>query len=286
MGSVRERLGTKLADTAQSDGLRHNWARQPPCLARRKRQQFRQLDGAAIGFRRRERRRRAHRRETAKRELLVAHRALHLPRELVVRQLAHYPRRDAGDQRARRNDHRRLHERHRRHHGRLADDGAIVDDRVHADECVALDRAAMEDRAVPDVSVLFHDGFDARIRMQDAAVLHVRPGAHVEPAEVAAQARRGADVAAGADDHVADQDGGRMHVGGRVHDRDRAVDGPHGQRHGISFVMSAQPRPRVAEHPHPWRILAPIGGAATTSAPSETHAPDAASESYSGRRRS
>ena len=139
-----------------------------------------------------ERRRRAHRRERAPREVLVALRALDLPRHLLLGQRAQHLGRDAGGERARRDDHAGLDEGHRRDDRRLADHRVVVDHGVHADQRIALDDAAVQHRPVADVPVLLDD----RVGARDTRAARRCPGCWRRRGSRAARSRRAGSPAA------------------------------------------------------------------------------------------
>ena len=188
------------------------------------RQQFGQIDPAASRLGLGQRISFAHCREAPPRQLLIALRALDLPGELLLGQLAHDPCRHAGDQHSRRHDHAGLDERHRRDDSRFADHRIVVDYGVHADQRVGLDHAAMQDRPMADVAVVFDDGIGAGKAVHHTRILDVRAGAKLDAAEIATKRCGRADITPGADDDVADQHGARMHERARIDDRRHTVD--------------------------------------------------------------
>ena len=78
--------------------------------------------------------------------------------------------------------------------------------------------------AVADVALRMQHAVGAGKRMDDAPVLHIRPGPDGDAAEVCAQAGERRDVAAGLHDDVTDQRGLRVDERGRADDRHHAVD--------------------------------------------------------------
>jgi hypothetical protein len=209
-------------------------------LQRRQRQQFGQFDVLAIRFGRGKGRRWTHRGEASPRELLIASRPFDLPSELGVRQLANDSRRNAGDERARRHDHPRLHECHRGNECGFTDRRVIVDDGIHADERIALHDAAMQHGAMTNVSFFLDDGADPRESMQYASILDIGALAQFDMAEIAAQARARTDVASGANNDIADQDGGGMNKCLTIDDWRDAVDRINSEVHVTTLSLIAR----------------------------------------------
>ena len=139
----------------------------------------------------------------------------------------------------------------------------MQDDRPRAHERAVLDRAALHVHEVADHAVVADDGRVQQRRVDDAAVLDARPGAHGDAPVVAAQHGLGPHRGVRADVHVADHRRVGMHECLRIDLGDEVTERVDGHRPSVGIreppagagrvraVLSAGGRPAATSTPSP-----------------------------------
>ncbi len=181
-----------------------------------------------------------HRQFAAFHQHLILPRALLLPGQLLLAQLADRFCRATDDQMVGGHLRFRLHERRGADDAVLTNDGAVHHHRVHAHQRIAADHTAVKDRAVANMPVLFHYRVLLRETVHDAVILNVRPVFHHDTAEITAQAGIGADINAFAQNHVANQHRRWVYIALVRHHRRQTVNLINWHPHSLCACQTAK----------------------------------------------